>query len=204
MRISHTQLESCLANPRAWYRSSLTTESHPYLMGYERVLRLSIFHFHHTSSVAARDYLAQMIRRHNLKNVTRIAEIEIGLDRYITWATQERLKVADTKVIIAYELGFLELRGELGRVDVTDSGYRAVLLGKVPQDWEKQLRMPLLQAAIAQMFGRQQDKTEVGFQELDASRLAVRLYTDIEIQRAQRKFTALGRVVRRISKTNKF
>ena len=203
MRISHTQLESCLANPRAWYRSSLAAESHPYLMGYERVLRLSIFHFHHTPSVAARDYLARMIRRHHLGNVGRISEIEISLDRYITWATQERLKVAATKVNIAYELGLLELRGEIGCVDVTDWGYRAVVLGKVPQDWEKQLRMPLLQAAVAQMFGRPQDKTEVGFQELDASRLAVRLYTDREIQRAQREFTALGRIVRRISKTNK-
>jgi len=133
-------------------------------MGYERVLRLSIFHFHHTPSVAARDYLARMIRRHHLGNVGRISEIEISLDRYITWATQERLKVAATKVNIAYELGFLELRGEIGCVDVTDWGYRAVVLGKVPQDWEKQLRMPLLQAAVAQMFGRPQDKTEVGFQ----------------------------------------
>ena len=68
-----------------------------------------------------------------------------------------------------------------------------VLLGKVPQDWEKQLRMPLLQVAIAQMYARPQDKTEVGFQELDASNLAVRLYGDMEIQRAQRKFMALGR-----------
>lgn len=203
MRISHTQLESCLANPRAWYRSSIAAESHPYLMGYERVLRLSIFHFHHTSDVAARDYLARMIRRHSLKNVGRISEIEIRLDRYIKWATKERLKVADTKVNIAYELGFLELRGEIGRVDVTDSGYRAVLLGKVPQDWEKQLRMPLLQVAVAQMYARPREKTEVGVQELDASNLAVRLYSDMEIQRTQRKFMALGRIVRRISKTNK-
>lgn len=203
MRISHTQLESCLANPRGWYRSSLAAEPHPYLMGYERVLRLSIFHFHHTSGVAARDYLARMIRRHNLKNVSRIRQIEIELERYITWATQDRLKVADTKVNIAYELGFFELRGEISRVDVTDSGYRAVLLGKVPQEWEKQLRMPLLQVAVAQMYARPQDKTEVGFQELDASNLAVRLYSDVEIQRAQRKFMALGRIVRRISKTSK-
>lgn len=203
MRISHTKLESCLASPRTWYRASLAAEAHPYLMGYERVLRLSIFHFHKSSGPAARDYMAEMIRKHNLRNVSRINEIEITLDRYVRWATKERLKVADTKVNIAHQMGFLELRGEIGRVDVTSTGYRAVLLGKVPGDWEQQLRMPLIQVAVALMYGRPQDKTEVGFQELDASNLATRLYSERQIQKAQRKFMALGRIVRRIAKANK-
>ena len=203
MRISHTQLESCLASPRTWYRASLAAESHPYLMGYERVLRLSIFHFHKSSGAAARDYMAEMIRKHHLRNVGRIDTIEISLNRYVRWAVAERLKVADTKVNLAHQMGFLELRGEIGRVDVTSTGYRAVLLGKVPDGWELQLRMPLIQAAVALMYGRPQDKTEVGFQELDASNLATKLYSDRQIQKAQRTFIALVRIVRRIAKANK-
>jgi hypothetical protein len=203
MRISHTQLETCLASPRTWYRTALAAESHPYLMGYERVLRLSIHHFHKSSSAAARDYMAEMIRKHNLRNVSRVNEIEISLDRYIRWSIAEALKVADTKVNIGHQLGFLELRGEIGRVDVTSTGYRAVLLGKVPVDWEKQLRMPLIQAAVALMYGRSQDNTEVGFQELDASNLAAKLYSDRQIQKAQRTFMALGQILRRIAKANK-
>jgi hypothetical protein len=203
MRISHTQLESCLASPRTWYRTSLAAESHPYLMGYERVLRLSIFHFHKSTGPAAHDYMTKMIRRHALKNVSRINEIEASLDRYIRWATAEGLKVADTKVNIVHQIGFLELRGEIGRVDVTSKGYRAVLLGKAPDAWEQQLRMPLIQIAIASMYGRPQEKMEVGFQQLDASKLATKLYSDDQIQRAQRKFIALGRIVRRIAKAKK-
>ena len=203
MRISHTQVESCLASPRTWYGASLAAESHPYLMGYERVLRLSIFHFHKSSGAAARDYMAEMIRRHHLRNVGRINTIEISLDRYVRWAVAERLKVADTKVNLAHQMGFLELRGEIGRVDVTSTGYRAVLFGKVPDGWELQLRMPLIQVAIASMYGRPQDKTEVGFQEMDASNLITRIYSEQEIHKAQRKFMALGRVVGRIAKANK-
>jgi len=169
-------------------------------MGYERVLRLSIFHFHKSSGPAARDYMAEKIRKHNLRNVGRINEIEISLDRYLRWATGERLKVADTKVNLAHQMGFLELRGEIGRVDVTSTGYRAVLLGKVPDGWEQQLRMPLIQVAVALMYGRPQDKTEVGFQELDASNLATRIYSERQIQRAQRKFMTLGRIMRGIAK----
>jgi len=172
-------------------------------MGYERVLRLSVFHFHKTSTTAARDYMTELIRKHGLKNVRRINEIEVSLGRYVRWATAEQVKVADTKVNIAYEIGFFELRGEIGRVDVTSTGYRAVLLGKIPGKWEDQLRMPLIQAAVALMYGRPQEKTEVGFQELDASNLATRLYTERQIQKAQRKFMALGRIVRRIAKATK-
>jgi hypothetical protein len=106
-------------------------------------------------------------------------------------------------VNIAQQLGFLELRGEIGRVDVTSAGYRAVLLGGAPIDWEQQLRMPLIQAAVALMFGRPQDLTEVGFQDLDATNLATKVFSDGQIQRAQRKFMALGRIVRRISKAAK-
>jgi hypothetical protein len=203
MRISHTQLESCLASPRTWYRATLAAESHPYLMGYERVLRLSIGRFHKSSSSAARDYMAEMIRKHNLRNVSKINEIEISLDRYVKWATGEGLKVADTKVNLTYQMGFLELRGEIGRVDVTSTGYRAVLLGKVPDGWEQQLRMPLIQDAVALMYGRPQNKMEVGFQELDASNLATRIYSERQIQKAQHKFMALGRIVRRAEKANK-
>jgi hypothetical protein len=169
-------------------------------MGYERVLRLSIFHFHKSSAVAARDYMTEMIRKHRLKNVGRINEIEASLDRYLRWASDERLKVADTKVNLAHQIGFLELRGEVGRVDVTSTGYRAVLLGNVPAGWDQQLRMPLIQAAIASMYGRPQDKTEVGFQEMNANNLVTRIYSEQQIRRAQRKFIALGRIVRRIAK----
>jgi hypothetical protein len=203
MRISHTQLESCLANPQSWYRTSLATTSHPYLMGYERILRLSIFHFHKSSASAARDYLKKLVGKHNLKNVGRISAIELSLDRYLAWAAAEHLKVAGTKVNIVHEVGLLELRGEIARVDVTGAGYRAVLLGKAPSGWEQQLRMPLIQAAIALMYGRPRNKTEVGFQELDATNLSTKLYNEKEIEEAHRKFTSLGRAVDRIAKANK-
>jgi hypothetical protein len=172
-------------------------------MGYERVLRLSIGHFHKSSSQAARDYMAKMIRKHNLRNVSKINEIEISIDRYVRWAMSERLKVADTKIKLEYRLGFLELRGEIGRVDVTGTGYRAVLLGKVPDGWEQQLRMPLIQIAVALMYGRPQDKTEVGFQELNASNLATRIYSERQIQKAQHEFMALGQILRRVEESIK-
>jgi len=203
MRISHTQLESCLANPRAWYRASLTDQSHPYPMGYDRILRLSILHFHKSTALAARKYMAQVIRKHDLRNASRINEIETSLERYIKWATEDRTKVADTKVNLAHQIGFLELRGEIGRVDVTTAGYRAVLFGKAPDGWEQQLRMPLIQVAIASMYGRPQDEMEVGFQQLDGNNLTTRNYSARRIQKAEDTFTELGRTIRGLETENK-
>ncbi len=61
MKISHTELESCRRSPRQWYLSSVNSASHPYNMGYDQLLRLAIFHFHKTSAVEARGYLARGI-----------------------------------------------------------------------------------------------------------------------------------------------
>jgi hypothetical protein len=200
MRISHIQLELCLANPRGWYRTAITAVSHPYLMGYDRVLRLSIFQFHQTSARTARNYMTQMIRKHNFRNAQRVHQIEASFERYLAWASAEGPRVADTSVNIACEIGFLELRGQISRIDVTATGYRAVLFGEVPVDWRTQLRMPLIQFAIARMYGRPQDRTEVGFQNLDGGNLVTSLYTEHQIDKARRRFMALGRIVRRETK----
>jgi hypothetical protein len=63
--------------------------------------------------------------------------------------------------------------------------------------------MPLIQTAIALMYGRPSDETEVGFQQLNGSKIATRLYSERQIRRAQYKFMALGRIVRGIAKANK-
>jgi hypothetical protein len=201
MRISHTALEDCLRNPQQWYSSTRVASSHPYKMGYERALRLSIYHYHRTSADDARSYLAKMIRRHDFKNPKKVTEIEEGLEAYIMWANSEHIKAAGVQVHIGFSLGFLELRGEVGRVDVTPSGYRAVLLGAAPADWQHQLRMPLIQASVSSEYGRPVDEIEVGFQMLDASHLRTVSYDMAELSRAQRRFRRLGSIIRRISRS---
>jgi hypothetical protein len=172
-------------------------------MGYERTLRLTIFYYHKTSADEARRYLEQMMRKHNFKNAARVSEIEASLESYIDWTKSERLKVADTQVKITFALGFLELRGLVSRVDVTAIGYRAVFLGPAPPNWQLQLRMPLIQAAISKMYSRPTEKVAVGFQEADGSSLQTLVYESKQIHAAERRFRVLGEVLRRASKGTK-
>jgi hypothetical protein len=99
--------------------------------------------------------------------------------------------------------GFLELRGQVGRIDVTAVGYRAVLLSQAPPNWHQQLRMPLIQAAIGAMYGRPRDKIAVGFQELDGSSLQTVVYDRRQISAAEQRFRALGETVLQLSKVQR-
>jgi hypothetical protein len=199
MRISHADLETCVKNPRQWYVSTINAEKHGYPMGYERVLRLSLAHFHKTSAGEARDYLNAMIKKHDFKNATRVTEIEVKLDSYINWSTGDKAKVAGTEVKISLPLGFLELRGQIGRVDVTDTGYRAILYGATLPNWQTQLRLPLIQIAVASIYGRPAEKIAVGFQELDGSALHTAVFSQGQIAAAENRFRALGSILRRLS-----
>ena len=177
-----------------------TASSHGYKMGYERGLRLTIFHYHKTSATDAREYLDRIVKKHSFKNAARVTEIENNLESYIQWAESESLKVADTQIKITLPVGFLELRGQISRIDVTAIGYRAVLLGQAPPNWQKQTRMPLIQAAIGAMYGRPPGKIAVGFQELDGSGLQTVVYNRRQISAAEQRFRALGETVRQLSK----
>lgn len=192
-------IESCLANPRQWYTALSSAASHPYKMSYSRALQLAILQYHRVSPRAAQQYLDNLNKKHHFKDVRRVTKMESDLLSYIRWATSERVKMVDFKVNISLPSGFLELRGEIGRVDVTAIGYRAVLFGKPAANWQKQLRMPLIQVAIGQMYGRPTEDVAVGFQELDGSNLQTIIFSAAQTASAQRRFCALGETLRKLS-----
>ena len=201
MKISHGDLDACLRNPRQWFTSK-EASSHPYRMGYQRALRLAIFHYHRNSASApqARAYLASMISRHNFRNATKVGQIENELESYISWASTENLRTAGVQVRIGFECGFLELSGEIGRVDVTPTGYRAIVLRPPPQDWQNQLRMPLIQTAVSATYGRPVGEVEVGFQRLDSTDLQTTSYDTTQLRDARDSFRTLGRAVQQLSR----
>jgi hypothetical protein len=192
-------IDSCLANPRQWYTSTSSAASHPYKMSYSRALQLAILQYHRVSQRVAQQYLDNLIKRHHFKDVRRVTKMESDLLSYIRWATSERVKMVDFKVNISLPSGFLELRGEIGRVDITATGYRAVLFGRPAANWRQQLRMPLIQVAIGQMYGRPTEDVEVGFQELDGSNLQTIIFTAAQTTSAQRRFRGLGETLRKLS-----
>ncbi len=198
MKISHTELEVCIQHPRRWLQQKAAAQSHGYLMGYNRATLLSIYHFHKSQSAAsARDHLQSLIDRHGFKDPLRVEGIELSLESYMSWVEANQVAVADTRVRLAVDSGFLTLVGEISRVDVTNAGYRAVLLGVGTPMWRQELRMPLIQSAIAMRYGRPVAEVAVGVQTLDSSGLQTHSYGATALSRAARRFSILSRRLRR-------
>lgn len=194
MRISHRELEACAANPRRWVADRQGRAQFGW--SYDRVARASIYKFHRTSSQAeALEYFNQLLPRVRLKDGERAEASRTDLERYIRWSEVQRPLVADTCVRIELPLSAgVALGGEVSRIDVAidENGYRAVIIGAIPMDWTRELRMPLIQRAIARRCRRDEFDVRVGFQRLDGSGLHVVRFTERQIAAALERAETLA------------
>lgn len=199
MKISHRELEDCRRSPRTWWQSRQSANAFR-TFGYGQALLNAIHHYHRTDSArAARAHLREMIDR-NFTNERRIDDLEVGFENYIRWHRQSGIIVADSNIRLSYSTGgFLDLGGLISRLDITDIGYRAIILGAGRSNWRNELRMPLIQSAIAFKYGRPVEEVTVGVQGPDGSVLEDETYSEAEITSARQEFQRLGEGVRRLT-----
>jgi hypothetical protein len=199
--ISHREIAKCEANPQAWVRAR-KGDSTFYGFGYNQVLVLGIYRFHRTGSASqARSYLQDLLTRHSarLRTTAKAQDVLGRFDSYRQWMAGSQTAVAEHRVRLNAQMGgFLSIGGEISRVDVTGPGYRGVILGSFPSDWRDELRMPLIQLALALRYQRPAEQFSVGVQELDGSSLAMTSYSLQQIEAARAEFRALGSNVRQI------
>jgi hypothetical protein len=165
-------------------------------------LKYAIHRYHKTEDAEnARKFLQESVDRH-FKNEARSTQILECLDRYMNWCGQTGVVVSDSKVPIKLNLGvWLELKGEVHRLDVLESGYRAILLGEYPRDWSAQIRMPLLQRAVAYRYGRPAEAVSIGVQRFDGSGLVVQKFLQSQIQSAETEFKELSSRLHRYARS---
>ena len=109
------------------------------------------------------------------------------------WHQNSEISTADSNTPILLDVGgYLELSGLISRVDVTDTGYQGILLGTKDASWKDQLRMPLIQKALAEKYVRPVQDVMVGIQAIDGSSLEVVTFSPSQIREAEREFKDLG------------
>jgi hypothetical protein len=186
MRISHRDLDACRRNPAAWTRRRLSSSTDDFIpMGYAGYTKLAIYAYHKTQDrTLARRKLSKYLNR--FRSIDRIEEAEDVFDSYISWYDQERPIVVRTGARIILDIGHSNsLTGEVSRIDICrDYGYRGILLGSIPTDWDSQLRMPLIQLGLSQIYQRDPSEIEIGVQELDGFGISTRSYDQSQIDRA--------------------
>jgi hypothetical protein len=96
------------------------------------------------------------------------------LNSYIDWVMRESPIVSNWKLRLEFDLsaGWI-LGGEVSRIDIdlSSGGYHGVLIGNRPNNWRRQVRMPLIQRALAVRLQRPEGEILVGFQNIDGSYL---------------------------------
>ena len=187
MRISHRQLSECQGNPSEWASNKVNPTLTFRRPGYEFCLREGICRFHRDGDVkAAREYTQKRFQSHKLNNISRIQKTLMRFDAYMNWFKNVTFKTIGSRIKLDFSLGHgLTLGGIISRVDIIPKGYRAILLEEIPFQWKEELRMPLIQRGIALIYGRPEDRFEVGIQELDASDLVVTSYSKADIDHAE-------------------
>jgi hypothetical protein len=194
-RVSHAELSDCQRSPRQWVQSKvLPGGAHP-VFGYRQALINAIFRFHKANSLdEAEAALRAALSR--FQDAERIEEILEQFSTYIDWVEQSGIVVADSRIVVDAPFGNrLHMGGIVSRLDVTDSGYRAVLLQTPSARWRQELRFPLIQAAIALKFSRDVRRVEVGVQEDDGSELQVHRYSERDISTARSEFREIETAV---------
>lgn len=192
--IRHSDLDNCLRDPSLWVAQLLNQNQQFRRAGYNEILLNGIFQFHKKQDYeVAREYIDMRLERNRLQNKGRIEDLLQSFDEYVLWFNKEQPTVADVRYRLSYELGYgIALGGTVSRIDLTSTGYRAVLLGHIPRDWQGELRMPMLQRALAQAFGRRERQFAIGWQELNGTNLQATIYDSSAIDDAENRIRVLA------------
>jgi hypothetical protein len=193
MRISHLELETCRRSPRAWVQNRLDTVPTGRKYGYKQALLNAIFTLHkQKSATIAVNKLEALIEKHFIDE-KKIAAIRRNLESYISWFKVSGVIDADSNIRLNYPIDSVwQLGGQVSRLDLMPDGYRVTLIGPYTDKWSEELRMPLIQLAIEEKYGRPANEISVAVQELDGSDLRQRKFSTRALNEARAEFIALG------------
>jgi len=133
------------------------------------------------------------------KDAKRRLECGETLASYLHWAERYPNVFASWRIHLNLVLhSDILLGGEISRVDINtaDDQYLAIILGPKPGDWESQLRIPLIQYAIANQFHRPLNNVQVGYQGIDGSDLRTIQFDEGDVQDALEEGKKIGAVVK--------
>jgi hypothetical protein len=197
MRISHAEVEDCISNPRRWIAQKIGPSVGGPRTGYDGATKLAIYKFHATSRLLdAQQHLDQLLLRLRLTNPIQADRARDNLNSYVDWVMMESPAVSNWKLRLDLDLSSgWTLGGEVSRVDVdlSSGGYRGILIGNRPNNWRSQVRMPLIQRALAARLQRPETEILVGFQKIDGSALEVASFPRMILDDAENTARELAR-----------
>jgi hypothetical protein len=113
---------------------------------------------------------------------------------YCNWSKTDGTIFIERNPKIELPLGSgVILGGQLSRIDMDPQNgkYRGILLADYSADWRQELRMPLIQKAIAERLKRDETDIMVGVQHSSGTMLQTHFYSSSDIKTAYSEASAL-------------
>lgn len=195
MKVRHGDLENLRADPRKWARAQISPTTRP-SMSYAHLARMAIYRYHKTKDVDdALRSLHKYAESHKRNNAKKLDDAERRVTEYVAWLTTAQPVVVRVKLNVRFGLmPDIYLAGELPRIDLdlSTGGYNAMLIQETENDWRKELRLPLLQLAVASRLERDPADIAIGLQLMDDwSNPQIVRFSDSERQSALSEAIAL-------------
>jgi len=186
-RISHRELEELRNDLNSWVAKQKGDKGFM-RGGYSQGVKLAINYFHKTQSFEeAYLYMIKYLDKSKLNNLSRRQEAENELASYCNWNKTDSAIMIERRPNIALKLSNeIILGGQVSRIDMDPENgkCRGILLSNFADNWRHELRMPLIQKAIAVRLQRDETDVMVGVQHVSGTSLQTHFYSSSEIAAA--------------------
>jgi hypothetical protein len=195
IRVGLRDIEEALLNPRAWVREQRGRAKSRYSRF--NALRSTALDFHKNNDAAAALKLLEERFQRTFRVTKGNDEYFKMLHTYVTsFATLGTTFVrARDNITISLPDEYsdqFQVSGQIARLDIhPDGGYRAWMFARKADQWQSELRFPLLQAACAQQLNVAPEEVVPGMYEFSTGTYTQCQYTRRQIQAATRKLLQL-------------
>jgi hypothetical protein len=193
MRISLSNLQEAIKNPRAFIRAQRKPRTgfrySRYLM-----LRSVALGYHAQNDLRVSEALLEARLIQKFKGTKGNAECLEQLRTYVSQFTALGTSVAKVRnrvtVVLRDEYADYPITGEVARLDLHPAGgYRAWLLTNRAEDWRDEIRFPLLQGACATQLNVDVKEVVPGVYDFSRSTYTELRFSENEIRTARRRLT---------------
>ena len=197
MKVTLGNLEEARRNPVAYKQKLLAAEKPFIRTGYNALLQATILQYHRENLTPdqARERMTHKYHQRfttpkGLEEITQSFGAyldECAAQNNLATITHQRLRLQLPEDIAAS----FEVTGKLPRLDTTSDGYAAWLFSKSHAEWQQELRMPLIQAAVAADLGVDVDEVTVGVYCFDDGRHTAYQFNEADIASATAELRGL-------------
>jgi len=193
MRISLSNLQEAIKNPRAFIRAQRKPRTgfrySRYLM-----LRSVALGYHAQNDLGVSEALLEARLIQKFKGTKGNAECLEQLRTYVSQFTALGTSVAKVRnrvtVVLPEEYADYPITGEVARLDLHPAGgYRAWLLTNRTEDWRDEIRFPLLQGACATQLNVDVKEVVPGVYDFSRSTYTELRFSENEIRTARRRLS---------------